>query len=312
MPGFFYFFLSNRFFTVVEGRVYRSAQLSGNYLQEVIKTYGIKTVINLRGEHDGASWYEREKDITSENNVKLYSVRLFPHSLPDYDKVNLILDILLNERKPVLIHCRRGADRTGLVSAIALSLEGDVPLQKLKGQFSFRYGVLPFYKSIGPMFFSRYEQWIAKTGERHNRKTFTYWIRNAYIDNHGNLKYWIDSVNNMPVNNERKVFVRPEAGGFLVKGWAFDYQAKGVPEVLYIGIDNLYSEAIFKYNKPGVAKFFNLGEGLYDDFRVGWEASLKDVDFKAGCRKFYLRFKNKRNEKMRDISTEFQVCAGYY
>src|SRR5437870_5021947 len=49
--------LSHNLHTVIPGRVYRSAQLSPDLLERVIGTYGIRTVINLRGCGDPSPWY---------------------------------------------------------------------------------------------------------------------------------------------------------------------------------------------------------------------------------------------------------------
>ena len=49
-----YLRLSGNFHAVEEGVIYRSAQLSGDDFQNRIRTYGIRTIINLRGENSGA------------------------------------------------------------------------------------------------------------------------------------------------------------------------------------------------------------------------------------------------------------------
>ena len=48
-----YLRLSGNFHAVEEGVIYRSAQLSGDDFQNRIRTYGIRTIINLRGENSG-------------------------------------------------------------------------------------------------------------------------------------------------------------------------------------------------------------------------------------------------------------------
>lgn len=45
---------------VEDGVLYRSAQLNEGKLSDVISTYGIKSVINLRGENRGLQWYDDE------------------------------------------------------------------------------------------------------------------------------------------------------------------------------------------------------------------------------------------------------------
>src|SRR5437868_15065750 len=46
--------------TVIPGLVYRSSQPSPELLADLVKRYGIRTVVNLRGYCDGFDWYSAE------------------------------------------------------------------------------------------------------------------------------------------------------------------------------------------------------------------------------------------------------------
>ena len=46
--------------TVAEGQLYRSAQLSGPGFAEEIDAHHIRSVLNLRGPHPAAKWYQDE------------------------------------------------------------------------------------------------------------------------------------------------------------------------------------------------------------------------------------------------------------
>ncbi len=176
----YYVFFSDRIDTVVKGRVYRSAQLSADGLQKIIREKGIRSIINLRGNYTEAEWYIREREISERNSVRLYDIMLSAHDLPEYGKLMSILDVLSRAERPILIHCKRGSDRTGMVSALVLVLEEDPPLSRIKEQFSWRHGVFPFYRSIGPLFFAKYEQWLERAHTVHSKDTLIYWIRNEY------------------------------------------------------------------------------------------------------------------------------------
>ena len=291
-----YFYLDNRFATVVEDRIYRSSQLTGNDLRKVIREKGIKTIINLRGRWDDENWYEREREVTEIESVKLNDIRISPHDLPEFEKLSSILDVLLNGERPLLIHCERGVDRTGLVSAMALMIEKDPPLSLLKKQFSFRYGVVPFYGSVGPYFFKNYEQWLENTKRMHSKNNFIYWIENGYADNTGNLKYWIDTVNGKGYSKHkfdgyRRFFVKDVKERISIRGWAFDTNKKSPSDgLVYIVLDNKISQrADFRHNMPEVARFFKFGEKYYKDFMVGWEAEFKRENLSDGCHKIYIR-----------------------
>lgn len=300
-------FFNNRFDSVVEGRIYRSAQLSGDDLTDIIKGKDIRSILNLRGRWE-EHWYEKEKAISEKNNIRLYDVRISPHKLPDFHKLSSILDILVNSEKPLLIHCQRGVDRTGLVSAIALLMEKDPPLSRVKEQFSLRYGVLPVYRSVGPYFFKNYEQWLKKADKTHSRDNFLYWVDNEYVDSKGNLIYWVDAINDK-VFSKKRVFMENDAEELYLRGWAFNLSKKSPADGdLYIVFDNQISQkAVFKRNRPDVARFFKLGEMYYENFVVGWEAEFKRDRLSDGCHKIYLKLVEDKSTVW-NIATRFEFC----
>ena len=52
--------LGGNFHTVVPGELYRSAQPTAAMIAEYQQNYGIKTIVNLRGENIGSGWYDAE------------------------------------------------------------------------------------------------------------------------------------------------------------------------------------------------------------------------------------------------------------
>lgn len=306
----YYLFFDDRFYPVVEGRIYRCAQLSGDDLDKYIKEKDIKTILNLRGKMESTDWYKREKEIALKNNLKLYNVDIKPNKLPRIDKIMSVLDILLTAQRPLLIHCRRGVDRSGLVSAIALSIEEDPPLHVIKKQFSLRYGVLPFYKSVGPHVFEQYEMWLEKTKRKHSKRTLLYWIKNEYVDYKGNLIYWIDTINDKRFDEKgTPIMIDNNSEELKMTGWAFDFRTQSPPEgILYVRPDNrISSRAIFKYNRSGVARYFKLGDEYYKTFPVGWEAIFKTNEFSKGCYKIYIQY-IKDKSTIWDFDTIFEFC----
>jgi protein tyrosine phosphatase (PTP) superfamily phosphohydrolase (DUF442 family) len=100
------------------GKLYRSAQLSGEELDNAIHTLGIRTVINLRGEDKGSDWYETEVKVTTQDSVKLVSIPMSAKRLPHRKDLIALLDAFEKSERPILVHCQAGADRTGEASAI--------------------------------------------------------------------------------------------------------------------------------------------------------------------------------------------------
>jgi len=281
----FYIFFSSRIDTVVGGKVYRSSQLPGDLLEKFIKDKGIKAIINLRGSSKD-KWYVEESDICKKYGVKLFDIEMSPNDLPDFGKLTNTLDILLTSEKPILIHCHKGIDRTGLVSALALAIEKDPSLSEVKKQFSWKHWVFPFYRSAGPYFFSKYEQWLNTTERLHSKKNLLYWINNEYLDSHNNLKFWIDHVNGRMFPKDKRLSIPGNSKKILIDGWAFDARSNSPVKNLYLVIDSgISSKADIKYNMPGVARFFGLGDKYYNNFVVGWEAEFERDTIPDGCHK---------------------------
>jgi len=301
-------FLDNRFYTVVESRIYRSAQLSDDDLEKYIREKDIKTILNLIGRRDDKDWYKKEKEITQKYKVQLHDVGISANELPDIDRIISIVNILVHAEKPLLIHCKKGVDRTGLVSAIALSIEKDSPLHTIKRQFSLRYGVFPFYRSVGPYFFQQYEKWLKETERIHSKDTLLHWITDEYVDYKSNILYWIDSMNDK-VFNDKKVSIENDSEELSIKGWSFHFKEKSPPDgILYIRPDNrISSRAIVKYNRPDVAQYFELGEKYYKNFVVGWEAKFKSKDLSQGCHRIYLQYV-KDESTIWNFDTDFEFC----
>ena len=131
---------AHRLRVVSEGKLYRCGTLPAEGFREAFQRFGIKTVINLREEGDAgrdpllatdwlASW--RGKRTVPESEVcKVAGVRyvqieggvLDDPDRPPGGRPQMIDDFLSvcddPANRPVLIHCKAGRDRTGLLTAV--------------------------------------------------------------------------------------------------------------------------------------------------------------------------------------------------
>jgi protein tyrosine phosphatase (PTP) superfamily phosphohydrolase (DUF442 family) len=273
--------LRQDFEPVVSGRIYRSSQPDVPDLDSWIGEKGLKTIINLRGSKEEEGWFIRERELAVQHGIALHNFRLSPHELPGYLDLTSILEILRTAERPLLIHCRHGVDRTGLVSALALAIEKDPPLQELKDQFSWKYGVLPFYMSTGPYFFSLYEKWLEKTGSTHSLATLLSWIRNDYVDGQGNI---------------------------VIEGWAFDSKFMVPPQDMLVTIDNhVTQEAGFTADRPDVADYFGIAPRV-TPFIAGWRVEFRPGDLphvSSGCHTISLTV-------MREKQIPFKIQPGRF
>jgi len=117
--GAYYYFIQvalPNFHTTREGVLYRSGQPRGLGL-DFVKLYGIRTLINLRSpDSDGTP---EEKAFAAENGLNFYNF-LIGSSAAEIDKaVKRFLAIAADKSNwPILVHCSRGKERSGVMSAI--------------------------------------------------------------------------------------------------------------------------------------------------------------------------------------------------
>jgi len=135
--------VNGNFHPVTEGEAYRSGQINKDELEKYLKEYRIKSVLNLRGENSGADWYEDEIAICKRLSVRHYDLAMNSTGKPDPDVVSKLMTIFSEAPRPVLMHCKSGSDRTGLVAALWKSVVDGEPKSIAEKQLSIRYGHIP-------------------------------------------------------------------------------------------------------------------------------------------------------------------------
>jgi protein tyrosine/serine phosphatase len=144
---------SGNFATVLAGEVYRSNQPTPERLAAYTRDHGIRTLLNLRGSSPGADWYEAERKAAAELDLTLIDFPLSANRELTRDQAEALLAILRDAPKPLLIHCRSGADRTGLASVVYLALVTGIDEDTAERQLSIRFGhfSVPVLSAAWPM-----------------------------------------------------------------------------------------------------------------------------------------------------------------
>ncbi len=133
--------------TVEPGKLYRSAQLDSAQFARVIQQDGIRTIINLRGAHPKADWYETELSVSRAYGVTHYDYGISAEHMVGTAQIDSILGLLRTAPKPILVHCQGGADRSGLVAALYEAEIAGKPPAVADDQLALRYGHFPYLGS---------------------------------------------------------------------------------------------------------------------------------------------------------------------
>ncbi len=117
--------------------VWRSNQPSPRRLRRY-REMGIRTVLNLRGNKRN-SFHILERAACEKLGLKLVDRQLWARRLPPRAAVLELLDTFATLEKPFVMHCKSGADRAGLASALYLMHVEGVPVREAQRQLSLRY-----------------------------------------------------------------------------------------------------------------------------------------------------------------------------
>lgn len=143
--------------------VYRANQPSPHRIHTWARM-GFKAVLNLRGVTPYAH-YLFEREVCDEIGMPLYDLRIWARQLPPRAIMVELIELMGRIEKPFVMHCKSGADRTGLAAGLYLMLYEGQGIEAAKEQLSMKYlhwradstGILDF-------FFEEYERAHAATG----------------------------------------------------------------------------------------------------------------------------------------------------
>jgi protein tyrosine phosphatase (PTP) superfamily phosphohydrolase (DUF442 family) len=163
---------------VESGRLYRSNHPTPWQLEQAVRRQGIRTVINLRGHREACGSDALGRQAAAALGLEHIDAPLESRGAPHKDRVLRLAGIFARLREPALIHCKSGADRTGLAAGIWLMARGGTVEQALD-QLSLRFGhVAAARTGILDAFFRTYGAFV----KQHGDKPFLDWVRDEYSE----------------------------------------------------------------------------------------------------------------------------------
>jgi len=136
---------SSENFDVIEaGVAYRSGQLWPGELEARVEQNGIRSILSLAPPEPNEPWYRGEVAVSAGRHLVRYEMPLSSQDILTSAQLCQLLTLLQNAPKPVLIHSRSGADRTGLAAAIFKYAIAARSVDEARNQLSIRYGHFPY------------------------------------------------------------------------------------------------------------------------------------------------------------------------
>ncbi len=202
---------------VLPGHVYRSAQPDARALAWLVKRYGIRTVINLRGHAQAAPWYLAEAGAGADLGLSHEDITMSASRLPSPHAVRQLVEALDRSPRPVLLHCQQGVDRTGLAAVSAVLLHSDTPVEVALRSMSLGTGHVPLGRTrfIG-RFFAQYREWLAGLGLAHTPASFRLWATRHYAPE-GTPAEWVGT----PVTVRGPALVTARCRNLSGREWRF-------------------------------------------------------------------------------------------
>lgn len=100
---------------------------------------GVRTIINLRGANQ-SSTYAYEARACRDAGIALVDFPIRSRAAPTREEVLKARDLFASAEYPILMHCKSGADRVGLMSTLYLHTRQGVPIAEARRQLALRYG----------------------------------------------------------------------------------------------------------------------------------------------------------------------------
>jgi len=95
----------------------------------MVRRYGIRTVVNLRGYDPTMAPVVLEEDVCRRLGVRFVNLKVYSRALPPPETLLETKEVLEGIEYPALFHCKSGADRTGMLGTLYLHWMEGIPIE---------------------------------------------------------------------------------------------------------------------------------------------------------------------------------------
>ncbi len=158
----------------IDNVCWRAAQPAPFQLRAMAKR-GIRTIVNLRGERFcGSYWLEQKA--CERYGLKLVNFQIRSRAAPTPSEIRAAEELFATVEYPILMHCKSGADRAGIMSTLYRFLRRGDALETATKELSLKYGhIKQADTGILDAFFEQYQ-----TYNKHTPTPFFEWVETIY------------------------------------------------------------------------------------------------------------------------------------
>lgn len=175
---------------------FRSNHPSALFLKKLKKKHGLNTVLSIR-KADSTGQYQLEKEACDQLGISLINHPMSSRSFPDPESIIKAKQILETATYPILIHCKSGADRAGMMSVFYKHFILKQPIKEALSELSMKYGHFR-WADTGKLdiFFEAF----LKFEEQNPNISFIDWVHNHYDKPKLNAEFQAKGWANIVVN----------------------------------------------------------------------------------------------------------------
>jgi protein tyrosine/serine phosphatase len=114
----------------ISEEAFRSSQPTMWQMRRMVKKYGIKTILNLKGANADSAYWHFEREQCARLGVKLVDISIASRNIPNLERLRRAQEVFETVEYPVWMHCKAGADRAGIYATLYQYFRQHIPIER--------------------------------------------------------------------------------------------------------------------------------------------------------------------------------------